>query len=141
VIRRVLILVAAVAAFGISFSGAVPAAAAGARASVTHYTASYSCPCLGDINQTGVHVTNNEFPGLDQGNGNAIGGRDNFSGTVSNPPAEQLVLTGGDPSDPNSAWCSDYDGQASYQWEWVINPDGSEYGWAVYPPHDSPCPF
>lgn len=139
--RAVLTLALAIAAVGVNFAGAAPVAAQGTRATVTHYTASYFCPCLGEISQTGVHVTNDRFPGVDDGNGGAIGGRDNWSGTVSNPPAQQLVFTGGDPGNPDTAWCSDYDGQASYQWEWVVNPDGTEYGWAVYPPHNSPCPF
>jgi hypothetical protein len=140
--RRVVLGLAAVAALAVASVGAAaPVGAGGERATVTHYTASYSCPCLGDINVTGVHVTNGQYPGLDSGDHNAIGGRDNWSGTVSNPPAQQLVLTGGDPGDPSTAWCSDYDGQASYDWEWVINPDGTQYGWAVYPDGNSPCPF
>lgn len=139
--RATLTLVAALAAAGMSLGGAAPAAAQGSRATATHYTASYSCPCLGDIEMTGEHVTNTEFPGEDNGSHGAIGGRDNFSGTVSDPPAQQVALTGGDPNNPDTAWCSDYDGQASYDWEWVINPDGSQYGWAVYPPYNSPCPF
>lgn len=140
--KRAILCLAAVAAMAAAtVGGASSVAAGGTRATVTHYTASYSCPCLGQIDMTGVHVTNSQFPGLDSGDGSAVGGRDNFSGTVSDPPAQQLVLTGGDPSDPSSAWCSDYDGQASYDWEWVINPDGTEYGWAIYPNSSSPCPF
>jgi hypothetical protein len=57
---------------------------------------------LGDISMTGVHGTNVRFPGLDTGNGDAFGGRDNFSGRVRDPPAQQLVFTGGDPTDSNS---------------------------------------
>lgn len=137
--RLLVVIVTAVGALGLGLAGAGPVAAAGAT--VTHYTASYSCLCFGDISQTGVHVTNTHFPGTDSGNGTAIGGRDNWSGTVSDPPASQTVFTGGDPTNPDTAWCSDYDGQASYNWEWVINPDGTEYGWANYPNHNSPCPF
>jgi hypothetical protein len=139
--RLLLVAVAVVGALGIGLTAASPVAAAGRAATVSHYTASYFCPCFGDISMTGVHLTNTLFAGVDNGGGNAIGGRDNFSGTVSNPPNSQVVFSGGDPSDPSSAWCSDYDGQASYNWEWVINPDGTEYGWAIYPNHDSPCPF
>jgi hypothetical protein len=141
-LKRVVLSLAAMAAIAAACVGAAsPVAAGGTRATATHYTASYACPCVGEIQMTGVHITNAQFAGLDSGEGSAIGGRDNFSGTVSDPPAQQLVLTGGNPSDPTTAWCSDYDGQASYDWQWVINPDGTEYGWAVYPDANSPCPI
>lgn len=107
----------------------VGAAAAGESATVTHYTAHYTCGCFGTFDIAGVHLTNARFPGSDDGQGNATGGRDNFTGTITEPPAVETVW-----NDENAgAWCSDYDGQCTSDWSVTFEPDGSLSGWAVYP--------
>lgn len=131
--RRLIVVLAAAVALVAGPAGAAsasPAAAeAAGRATVTHYTWQGDCGCFGHIVENGVHVTNTRFPGADDGNGVATGGRDNFSGTVSLPPAQELVFSG--PGD--GEWCSDYDGQCTEQWTWTIEPDGTMSGWAIYP--------
>jgi len=123
--RYLAIAVLAFAAFGLN----VGAANAAPAATVTHYTASYSCSCFGLFTIVGVHVTNTRFPGTDNGTGTATGDRDNFSGTVSDPPAVETVW-----NDANSGeWCSDYDGQCTTNWSATFEPNGSLTGWAVYP--------
>lgn len=98
-------------------------------AMVTHYSWHGSCDCFGDIVENGVHVTNTHFSGTDDGLGDAVGGRDNYTGTVSVPPDQELVFSG--PTD--GSWCSDYDGQCTDRWTWTIEPDATMYGWAIYP--------
>jgi hypothetical protein len=127
--KKLLVLVAtAVAALSISVSVASPAVSAAGAATVTHYTASYYCDCFGTFTIAGVHVTNKQFPGNDSGGGNATGGRDNYSGTVSQPPDGETVLNYGNAGE----WCSDYDGQCTSNWSLTIEPDGSITGWAIY---------
>lgn len=122
--RRLIVALAAAAAL----SAAPTAAAAAGRATVTHYTWAGDCGCFGHIVENGTHVTNTRFPGTDDGNGDATGGRDNFTGTVSDPPAEEMVLSGA----TDGPWCSDYDGQCTDNWRWAIEPDGTMFGWAIY---------
>lgn len=124
--RRLVVALAAAAAL---IAGPAPAASA-AGATVTHYTWQGDCTCFGHIVENGVHLTNARFAGTDDRLGDATGGRDNFSGTVTDPPEQELVLSG--PAD--GPWCSDYDGQCTDDWRWTIEPDGSMSGWAVYPP-------
>ena len=133
--QTLLAMVVAVATLPIT---AAPASAAGNGATVSHYTASYPCPCFGHIDVSGVHLTNQRFPGSDYGptSADTVGGRDNFSGTVADPPDTQLVFTGpgGTNCDVSDMWESDYNGNLfTCDWSWTINPDGSTYGWAVYP--------
>ena len=113
------------------------AASSPETATVSHYTASYTCPCFGQFNLTGVHLTNAEFPGVDLGPSCAgtTGGRDNFYGSVSQPPAEELVLNGpGGSCGPEGRWESDYNANLfTCAWSWTIEPDGTTYGWAIYP--------
>jgi hypothetical protein len=114
------------------------ASAAGTRATVTHYPASYDCPCFGHFDLTGVHLTNARFPGDDQGPSSAstIGGRDNFSGTVTQPPTSPVTWSGpgGSSCAREDMWESDYNGNLfTCSWSETINPDGSVSGWAVYP--------
>ncbi len=125
--KRLLAIAALVViALGINFGAA---SASTHAATVTHYTAAYTCPCFGDFTIVGLHLTNSRFPGTDDGTGTATGGRDNFSGTVSQPPLTQTVW-----NDANAGeWCSDYDGQCTTDWSLTIEPDGSLTGWAVYP--------
>lgn len=131
--KRPLIVTAVVAT--VAFAGPfAPASAGPAAATVTHYTASYPCPCFGAFDLTGVHVTNVRFPGLDAGPYAAAttGGRDNFSGTVTEPPATEMVF-----NDANSGeWCSDYvqvRALCTTEWSETVEPDGSVTGWAIYP--------
>ena len=127
-LRRLLVLAAF--AGSLALGAASPAlAAAGSAATVTHYTASYTCECFGTFTIEGVHLTNTRFPGADSGGGDAVGGRDNFSGTVTAPPPVELVLDYANAGD----WCSDYDGQCTRDWSVTFEPDGSLSGWAVYP--------
>jgi hypothetical protein len=120
--------VLALAVMALGFN--VGAAGATSRAATTtHYAATYTCPCFGVFTIDGVHLTNAQFPGTDDGAGNAVGGRDNFSGTVSDPPATQTVWNDAAVGE----WCSDYDGQCTTDWSLTIEPDGSISGWAVYP--------
>jgi hypothetical protein len=107
----------------------VGVANAGSRATVTHYTAHYSCGCFGTFDVRGIHLTNTRFPGTDDGLGGATGGRDNFTGTVSEPPATETVWNNSNVG----PWCSDYDGQCTTDWSVRFEPDGSLSGWAVYP--------
>lgn len=102
-------------------------------ATVSHYTASYFCDCFGTFTISGVHVTNQRFPGADDGNGDATGGRDNFSGTVSQPPDSEVILAAGPGCGSDEQWFSDYDGQATCDYRVAIEPDGSLTGWAIYP--------
>jgi hypothetical protein len=126
--RRLLAL--AVITGTLSITAASPAfAAAGSAATVTHYTASYTCPCFGTFTIDGVHVTNQHFLGSDSGGGDAIGGRDNFSGTVSQPPGEETTWNFANAGE----WCSDYDSQCTVDWSVTFEPDGSLSGWAIYP--------
>jgi hypothetical protein len=130
-VKRLIVFTAAlIAALSV---GAGVASSAGQATTVTHYTASYSCDCFGTFQIAGVHITNIQFPGLDSGGGGAVGGRDNFSGTVSLPPASEVVLSGSSGCGPDEAWYSDYDGQATCSYYVAIEPDGSLKGWAVYP--------
>jgi hypothetical protein len=117
----------AVAALGVNVG--VASASTSTKATVTHYTASYSCPCFGDFTIAGVHLTNTQFPGTDNGTGTATGGRDNFSGTVSDPPPAETVWNYTNAGE----WQSDYDGQHTTHWSVTFEPDGSLTGWAVYP--------
>jgi hypothetical protein len=128
------LLMAALAAAASIASPIAVATADTPAATVSHYTASYPCPCFGQFDLAGVHVTNARFSGLDDGpfSTATTGGRDNFSGTVTQPPQSEVVLT-----DVNAGeWCSDYD-QArllcTTTWSETIEPDGSVTGWAVYP--------
>ena len=123
--RSLTVAALSIAALGLN----VGSANAGSRATVTHYTAAYSCGCFGDFTIAGVHVTNTQFPGTDNGAGTANGGRDNFSGTVTEPPSSETVWNDGN----SGQWCSDYDGQCSSNWTVTFEPDGSLTGWAVYP--------
>jgi hypothetical protein len=126
--RRLLAL--ALIAGTLSITAASPAfAATASAATVTHYTASYTCSCFGTFTIDGVHVTNKRFPGGDSGGGDAIGGRDNFSGTVSQPPAEETTWKFANAGE----WCSDYDSQCTADWSVTFEPDGSLSGWAAYP--------
>lgn len=128
------LLITAIAALA-TFAGPVSSASADTRAAtVTHYTASYPCPCFGQFDLSGVHVTNTEFPGVDDGPDSVAttGGRDNFSGTVSQPPAVEMVFNGAN----SGEWCSDYDqarALCTMNWSETIEPDGSVTGWAIYP--------
>lgn len=127
--RRLIVALAAAAAL----SATPTAAASASAATVSHYTWQGDCDCFGHIVENGVHVTNTRFPGTDHGPGDATGGRDNFTGTVSDPPDQELVLSG--PAD--GLWCSDYNTpetkQCTDDWRWTIEPDGSMSGWAIYP--------
>lgn len=127
-LRRLVVLATVAAALSVSVAGPV-LAASGSAATVTHYTASYTCGCFGTFTIDGVHLTNTKFPGTDGGGGNATGGRDNFTGTVSQPPAVETVWNGGNAGE----WCSDYDGQCTSDWSVTFEPDGSLSGWAIYP--------
>ncbi len=130
--KQPLLLAAIVAA--VTFANPLAASAGAPAATVTHYTASYSCPCFGQFTLSGVHLTNKNFPGVDNGPSSTTttGGRDNYSGTVSEPPDAQVVLNNANAGE----WCSDYD-QArplcTTDWSETIDPDGSVSGWAVYP--------
>jgi hypothetical protein len=130
--KKLLVLAAmSIAALSLSVGVASSTAATGSATTVTHYTASYSCDCFGTFTIVGVHITNKQFPGTDSGGGggNATGGRDNFTGTVSQPPAVETVLNEANAGD----WCSDYDGQCTNDWSLTIEPDGALTGWAIYP--------
>jgi hypothetical protein len=124
--KRIAILLAAAGAAAALASGSL---AGTSTATVTHYTASYYCGCFGQFTIVGVHVTNTRFPGTDNGGGDAVGGRDNFSGTVSEPPAVETVWNFAN----SGEWCSDYDGQCTDEWSVTFEPDGSLTGWAIYP--------
>lgn len=125
--RRLIVALAAAAAL----SAAPTAAASATGATVSHYSVQFDCGCFGHIVENGIHVTNTRFAGADYGNGDATGGRDNFTGTVSDPPDHEVVFSG--PAD--GSWQSDYDGQFTNDWRWTIEPDGSMFGWAIYPAH------
>ncbi|MCA1823063.1 MAG: hypothetical protein ABR520_07160 [Mycobacteriales bacterium] len=125
--KKLLVLVATVAALVSTNAGV--ASAGGQSATTTQYTASYTCGCFGQWNLQGVHVTNRQFPGVDNGNGDATGGRDNFSGTVSNPPSVETVWSGS----TDGQWFSDYSGQPTTTWKVTFRPDGSLTGYAIYP--------
>jgi hypothetical protein len=133
--RKILVIATVTATALVSNIGV---ASAGARATVTHYTASYPCPCFGAFDLSGVHVTNTQFPGLDAGpsSTNTTGGRDNFTGTVTQPPATEMTFTGpgGTNCDPENRWESDYNGNLfTCSWSETVEPNGSVSGWAVYP--------
>lgn len=113
------------------------ASAGGNGATTTHYTASYSCGCFGTFNLSGIHLTNKQFPGTDNGptSASTTGGRDNFSGTVSDPPSSTVTFTGpgGSSCDIDNTWESDYNANLfTCTWSETFNPDGSVYGWATY---------
>jgi len=116
------------------------ASAGGTGATVTHYTATYSCGCFGTFNLAGVHLTNKNFSGVDNGptSASTTGGRDNFSGTVTDPPESSVTFSGpgGASCDPDlgELWVSDYNPNLSTcTWSETFNPDGSVSGWAIYP--------
>jgi len=117
------------AALSLGVGVASPSTNAANAATVSDYTASYSCDCLGTFTIVGVHVTNQHFSGSDSGGGVATGGRDNFSGTVSQPPSIETVWDLANAGE----WCSDYDGQCTTDWSVTFEPDGSLTGWAIYP--------
>lgn len=133
--KKLLVLIAAAApilASNITSAGATPAA------TVTHYTASYACPCFGQFNLSGIHLTNTRFAGVDNGpnSPSTTGGRDNFSGTVTEPPQSDVTFSGpgGSTCDPADMWESDYNPNLfTCTWSETINSDGSVQGWAVYP--------
>lgn len=130
--KQPLLVTAVIAAA--TFAQPLTASADAPAATVTHYTASYSCPCFGQFTITGVHLTNKNFPGVDSGPSSTTttGGRDNFTGTVSEPPDAELVLNNANAG----PWCSDYDVArplCTTDWSETIEPDGSLSGWAVYP--------
>ncbi len=107
-------------------------------ATVTHYQASYPCDCFGQFDLSGVHLTNRRFPGVDNGPtaSTTWGGRDNFAGTVTEPPSSDLTLTGPGTStcDTDQMWQSDYNASLfTCTWSETINSDGTVQGWAVYP--------
>ena len=134
--RRHLTIAAALATALLLFAATATAGAsggAGQRATVTHYTAHYTCDCFGTFDITGVHVTNARFPGQDLGGGDAFGGRDNFTGTVSMPPSSEVILSAGPGCSLDESWFSDYDGQPTCDYSVAIEPDGSLTGWAVSP--------
>ena len=134
--RLVLVLATAAAVLGVTLGASSPAAAAKhIRPTVSHYTASYTCDCYGLITMKGVHETNDHFPGVDNGPSDSYGGQDKFHGTVQFAPSTKTVFRG--PAD--GTWCSDYNGQMSDNWEWVIEPNGHQHGWVIYPDHPSPC--
>jgi hypothetical protein len=132
-----LLIVAVITASALAANVGV-ASAGGNRASVTHNTATYYCGCFGTFNLSGVHLTNAQFPGVDNGPSAATttGGRDNFSGTVSQQPESSVTFTGpgGASCDIDSTWVSDYNANLSTcTWSETFNPDGTVYGWAIYP--------
>jgi len=134
--KRFMVL-AAVAAAAIATNIGV-ASAGGNAATVSHYRTDYPCPCFGHIYVSGVHLTNKQFPGVDAGatSASTVGGRDNFTGTVADPPDTQLVFTGpgGTNCDPEEMWESDYNANLfTCSWSWTVNTDGSTTGWAIYP--------
>jgi hypothetical protein len=134
---RKLLIITAVAASAIVANIGV-ASAGVAHATVTHYSASYPCPCFGQFDLSGVHVTNTRFPGVDAGplSTDTTGGRDNFSGTVTQPPATEVTFTGpgGTSCDPEDQWESDYNGNLfTCAWSETVEPNGSVSGWANYP--------
>ena len=100
------------AALSLGVGVASPSTNAANAATVSHYTASYSCDCLGTFTIVGVHVTNQHF-----------------SGTVSQPPSIETVWDLANAGE----WCSDYDGQCTTDWSVTFEPDGSLTGWAIYP--------
>lgn len=113
-------------------------AGASPGATVTQYHASYPCPCFGSFDLSGVHLTNKQFPGVDNGptSSTTTGGRDNFSGTVTEPPSTTVTFTGpgGSSCDASEAWYSDYNPNlTTCTYSETINPDGTVEGWAVYP--------
>lgn len=63
------------------------------------------------------------------GAGQAVGGRDNFSGTYTNAYSHETVWSGAQYGD----WYSDYDGQKTADWQVTFEPDGTFTGWAIYP--------
>jgi hypothetical protein len=132
-----LLILTAVAAAGIATNAGV--AGATTAASVSHYQASYSCSCFGQFDLSGVHLTNSRFPGVDNGPtaDTTTGGRDNYSGTVSDPGLTETVFTGpgGLTCDPADMWESDYNPNLfTCTWSLTVEPDGAIQGWAIYPP-------
>lgn len=133
--KKLFTLIAVVGA-GLGTNAAVASAAT--AATVSHYQASYPCPCFGAFDLSGVHLTNHQFPGVDNGPSAATttGGRDNFSGTVTEPPATDVTFAGpgGTNCDPDAMWESDYNANLfTCTWSETVNSDGSVQGWAVYP--------
>ena len=116
----------------------VASAGASPAATVSHYTASYTCECFGHFNLSGVHLTNTRFAGVDNGPTAATttGGRDNYSGTVSEPPQTNLTITGpgGTTCDPSDMWESDYNPNLfTCTWSMTVDSNGAINGWAIYP--------
>lgn len=116
----------------------VASASASPSATVSHYTASYSCSCFGQFNLSGVHLTNKQFPGADNGPSatTTTGGRDNYSGTVSDPPPTDMTFTGpgGSTCNYDDMWESDYNPNLfTCTWSMTVDSDGAISGWAIYP--------
>lgn len=133
---RKLLASIAVAAGCLATTETVAAAAPGTT--VSHYHAAYPCSCFGYFDLTGVHLTNQKFPGVDNGpdSPSTTGGRDNFSGTVTEPPQTDVTFTGpgGNTCDPDQVWESDYNPNLyTCAWSETINSDGTVEGWAIYP--------
>ena len=64
------------------------------------------------------------------------GGRDNFSGTVSQPPQYDVTFTGpgGSTCDPQDMWESDYNPNLfTCTWSETFQSNGNVEGWAIYP--------
>ncbi|HET6916352.1 MAG TPA: hypothetical protein VFH56_09725 [Acidimicrobiales bacterium] len=133
--RKLLAIIAAgvpVLGLNVASAGASPAA------TVNHYTASYTCDCFGHFNLSGVHLTNHRFAGVDNGPTatTTTGGRDNYSGTVSEPPQTDTTISGpgGTTCDPNDMWESDYNPNLfTCTWSMTVDSNGVLSGWAIYP--------
>jgi hypothetical protein len=132
--KKLLILAAVVASALVANIGM--ASAGSPRATVSHFTARDQCSCFVELDFTGVHLTNTQFPGVDNGPtaGTTTGGRDNFSGTVARPPDSEVTVDGSGCTDPQDGWQSDYNHNLfTCDFSWTIEPDGSTSGWAIYP--------
>lgn len=133
--KKLLVLVAVCApVLGLNMTSA----GASTGATVTHYKASYPCTCFGQFNLTGVHLTNSRFQGVDNGptSTSTTGGRDNFSGTVSQPPQSDVTFTGpgGTTCAAEDTWESDYNQYLfTCTWSETIDSNGNVEGWAIYP--------